>query len=169
MEDVKQKSWFSRNWGWLLGGGCLSIIVVVVLVIVGAFYKISDSISGAEPYVYALSKATENQKVIDYLGEPIESNGLGSTNYSYKNGSSTANLTIPIKGLNDEGEIIVEAEKINNEWTYNTLYVKIDGESEFIYLEGNETENDSKETEDEEDENEVENEEIEIEESLAED
>ncbi|AUC83097.1 cytochrome c oxidase assembly factor Coa1 family protein [Lacinutrix sp. Bg11-31] len=140
MENTEQKSWFSRNWGWLLGGGCLSIIVVVVLVIVGAFYKISNSISGSEPYTYAFSQAIENQEVIGFLGEPIESDGMGSTSYKNTNGKSTVSLTIPIKGSIDEGEIIVEAEKINNEWAYNTLYVKIDGESELIYLEGNESE-----------------------------
>lgn len=140
MEDTGQRSWFSRNWGWLLGGGCLSIIVVVILVIVGAFYKISDSISGSEPYTYAFSQAIENEEVIDFLGEPIESDGMGSTSYKNRNGKSTVSLTIPIKGAIDEGEIIVEAEKINNEWAYNTLYVKIDGESELIYLEGNESE-----------------------------
>lgn len=137
MEEVIQKSWFKKNWGWLLGGGCLSLIAIVVIAIAGIVYKVSDSISGSEPYTYALSKATENQKVIDFLGEPIESNGMGNTSYSYKNGSSTANLTIPIKGPIDEGEIVVEAEKINNEWAYNTLYVKIDGESEIINLEEN--------------------------------
>jgi len=134
MEEVKQKSWFSRNWGWLLGGGCLSIIIVLVIVIVGAFYKITDSIKESEPYSYAYSKAIENENVISFLGQPIETNGLGSTKYSYKNGSSTSSLTIPVKGPKDEGKIVVEAEKINNEWTYNALYVKIDGEIETINL-----------------------------------
>lgn len=140
MEEITQKSWFSRNWGWLLGGGCLTLIVIVIIAIVGVVYKVSDSISGSEPYVYALSKATDNQDVIDFLGEPIETNGMGSTNYSYKNGSTIAGLTIPIKGPKDEGEIVVEAEKINDEWAYYTLYVKIDGESEVINLEENVTE-----------------------------
>lgn len=137
MENVKQKSWFSRNWGWLLGGGCLSLIVIVILVGVGLFYKVSDSISGSEPYIYALSKASENEKVIDFLGEPITSNGFGNTSYKSKNGSSTATLNIPIKGPKDEAIIFVSAEKINDEWTYNSLYVKVDGENEIIYLNDN--------------------------------
>ena len=135
LEDVKQKSWFARNWGWLLGGGCLTLIIIVIAIGVGAFYKITDSIKESEPYTYAFTKAIENEQVISFLGEPIESNGLGSSKYSYKNGSSTANLTIPIKGPKDEGTITVEAEKINDEWTYSTIYVKIDGENEVIYLE----------------------------------
>lgn len=134
MEEIRQKSWFSRNWGWLLGGGCLSIIVVVILVIVGAFYKISDSISGSEPYTYALSKATEDRGVKAELGEPIETNGMGSTNYSYKNGYSIAELNIPIKGPNGEGVIVVNAEKVDEEWQYSQLYFLEDSSTEIINL-----------------------------------
>ncbi len=134
MEEHKQKSWFARNWGWVLGGGCLSLIIVVVLAVGGLIYKVSDAVTESEPYTHALAKTIENEKVISFLGEPIETNGIGNTSYSYKNGSSTAQLTIPIKGPKDEGSIIVNAEKINDEWAYNLLYVKIDGETERVNL-----------------------------------
>lgn len=134
METVKQKSWFGRNWGWVLGGGCLTLIAIVALGIGGIIYKVSDAVTNSEPYTHALTKASENERVINFLGEPIETNGLGNTNYTYKNGTTTANLTIPIKGPKDEGSIVIKAEKINDEWAYYELYVKIDGETETINL-----------------------------------
>lgn len=134
METVKQKSWFGRNWGWVLGGGCLTLIAIVALGIGGIIYKVSDAVTNSEPYTHALAKASENERVIYFLGEPIETNGLGNTNYTYKNGTTTANLTIPIKGPKDEGSIVIKAEKINDEWAYYELYVKIDGETETINL-----------------------------------
>ncbi|OIQ15449.1 cytochrome c oxidase assembly factor Coa1 family protein [Lacinutrix sp. MedPE-SW] len=134
METIRQKSWARRNWGWLLGGGCLGVIILFGIGIAGLIYKVSDAVTGSEPYVHAYNKAVENERVIALLGEPIEKNGLGSTSYSYKNGTSTAELTIPIKGPNDESEIIVEAEKINDEWAYYEIYVKIDGERDLIDL-----------------------------------
>ncbi|WP_369998649.1 cytochrome c oxidase assembly factor Coa1 family protein [Winogradskyella sp.] len=134
MEEQRQKSWFARNWGWVLGGGCLTIIIIVVISIGGLVYKVVDSVKESEPYTHALVEAMENDRVIYFLGEPIETNGMGNTNFSYKNGTSTANLTIPIKGPKDEGSIIVNAEKINDEWAYRELYVKIDGETETIDL-----------------------------------
>ena len=140
MEEYKQKSWFARNWGWVLGGGCLSIIVVVVLAVGGLIYKVSDTIKEAEPYKYALAKTIENENVIEFLGSPIETNGMGSTSYQYSNGTTTAELAIPIKGPKDEGSIIVSAEKINDEWAYSLLYVKIDGETEAINLLDTDTE-----------------------------
>nr|WP_321247545.1 cytochrome c oxidase assembly factor Coa1 family protein [uncultured Psychroserpens sp.] len=134
MEEYKQKSWFSRNWGWVLGGGCLSLIVVGVLVIGGIVYKVSDTLKESEPYTYALIRTIDNERVVEFLGTPIETNGMGSTSYKYANGSTSAELVIPIKGPKDEGSIIVDAEKINDEWAYNLLYVKIDGETETINL-----------------------------------
>lgn len=134
MEEYKQKSWFARNWGWVLGGGCLSIILVVVLAVGGLIYKVNDAVKESEVYAYAFTKTIENDEVISYLGEPIETNGLGSTSYNYSNGTTTAELTIPIKGPKDEGNIVVNAEKINDEWAYNLLYVKIDGEPGRINL-----------------------------------
>ncbi|WP_179343218.1 cytochrome c oxidase assembly factor Coa1 family protein [Winogradskyella ursingii] len=134
MEEQKQKSWFARNWGWVLGGGCLTVIVIVGLAIGGLIYKVSDSIKESEPYQHALAKTIENEKVIAFLGSPIETNGMGNTSYNYKNGTTTAELTIPIKGPKDEGSIVVDAEKINDEWAYRVLYVKIDGETETINL-----------------------------------
>jgi len=134
MEEYKQKSWFARNWGWILGGGCLSLIVIVALGIGGLVYKVTDSIQESEVYTHAFAKTVENESVIEFLGSPIETNGMGSTSYNYKNGRTKAELTIPIKGPKDEGSIIVDAEKINDEWAYNELYVKIDGETETINL-----------------------------------
>ncbi|WP_034060627.1 cytochrome c oxidase assembly factor Coa1 family protein [Lacinutrix jangbogonensis] len=134
MEEVKQKSWFSRNWGWLLGGGCLSIIVVVILLIVGAFYKITNSIKDSEPYSHAFSKAIENEKVIYFLGEPIETNGIGTSNFKFNNGQGEARLIIPIKGPKGEGSITVDAENSTDYWIYNELSVVIAGEEGKINL-----------------------------------
>lgn len=140
MSEEKQKSWFSRHWGWLLGGGCLLFIVIIVVVGVGAFYKITNSIQESEPYSYAFSKAIENDKVIAILGEPIESNGIGSSNFKYKNNSGEATLIIPIKGPNGVGTILVEAEKHQAIWFYNELSVVIEGEQGKINLNASEVE-----------------------------
>jgi len=134
MEEVRQKSWFSRNWGWVLGGGCLTLIVVVVALFAGLFFKITDTVKQSEPYAYAFEKTIENEKVMSFLGTPIETNGIGNSSFNYKNGLTKTELTIPIRGPKDEAIIVVEAETINDEWVYNVLYVKIDGEAETINL-----------------------------------
>ncbi len=125
MEDVKQKSWFSRNWGWVLGGGCLTLIVIVIIGIGGVIYKVADSIKESEPYTHAYAEAVANERVVEYLGTPIETDGMGNTNYKYSNGNTSASLTIPISGPKGKGEIIVIGNKFENEWQYDELYVLI--------------------------------------------
>lgn len=134
MEEVRQKSWFSRNWGWVIGGGCLTMIVIGVLVIGGIIYKVADAVVESEPYTHAYALATKNEKVIEFLGEPIDKNGMGNTKFNYNNGISKAELSIPIKGPKDKAVIFVKGEEIDDEWTYRTLYVKIDGQTETIDL-----------------------------------
>ena len=134
MEDYNRKSWFSRNWGWVLGGGCLTVIIIVVIAVGGLIYKVTDTIKESETYNYAYNRTIKNERVIEFLGEPIETNGLGNTSYNYTNGRTSVDLSIPIKGPKDEGEIFVSAEKIHDEWAYKSLYVKIDGETEIINL-----------------------------------
>ncbi len=134
MEEQRQRSWFARNWGWVLGGGCLTLIIIVGLFIGGIIYKVADVVKESETYNYAYAKTITNEKVIEFLGEPIEANGVGNTSYNYVNGKTSVDLSIPIKGPKDEGEIFVSAEKIYDEWTYKALYVKINGETETINL-----------------------------------
>ncbi len=134
MEDYKRKSWFSRNWGWVLGGGCLTLIVIFGLIVGGIIFKVADAVKESETYTYAYTKTLKNERVIEFLGEPIETDGIGNTSYNYINGSTTVDLTIPIKGSKNEGNIFVSAEKINDEWIYKSLFVRIDGETEMIDL-----------------------------------
>lgn len=134
MSEVQRKSWFARNWGWVLGGGCLTIIIIGILVVVGVVATVSNSITGSEPYTYAYEKAIDNNFVKQYIGEPIETNGIGSTDYNFSNGVSTTNLNIPIKGPKAEGVIVVDAEKIDDEWVYKQLYFLGDTETEIINL-----------------------------------
>ncbi|RNC88372.1 MAG: hypothetical protein ED556_04075 [Winogradskyella sp.] len=134
MEEREGKSWFSRNWGWVLGGGCLTLIVIVGLIIGGAIFKVVDTVKESETYNYAVGEASKNKEVIGFLGEPIETDGIGNTSYNYINGKTSVDLTIPIKGPKDEGDIFISAEKTNGEWDYKSLYVKIDGETEVINL-----------------------------------
>ena len=106
----------------------------MVFAIIGIFYKITDSIKESEPYTYAFTKAIESEKVISFLGEPIETNGIGTSNFKYNNGQGEARLIIPIKGPKGEGSITVDAENPNDTWIYNQLFVIIKGEQGKIHL-----------------------------------
>ncbi|MGC6429821.1 MAG: cytochrome c oxidase assembly factor Coa1 family protein [Jejuia sp.] len=134
MEDIQQKSWFSRNWGWVLGGGCLTIIVIFAIGFFAIFYGFTKVIKSSEPYKYALAEASENQEVILLLGEPIEADGIMNGNISTSNSSGEVDISIPISGSKSKGNIVVVGNKVDGEWHYEELYVLIKGSQTKINL-----------------------------------
>lgn len=135
MEETNQKSWFGRNWPWVLPvGGCLTLIVLAVMGIGTLFVGVSKMFTSSAPYEYALSEASNNAEVIAVFGEPIESDGIISGNISLKNNDGEADFSIPIKGPNGVGSITVVGTKTDGEWTYKLLYVTIKETQEQINL-----------------------------------
>lgn len=134
-ELIQEKSWWKRNWKWVVPtGGCLTIIILLIVFIGAAVFGVTKLTIGSEPYLEGLAKTQSNEQVIELLGEPIETDGImqGSINFSNNNGD--ADIRIPIKGPKGEGTIYVVAEKLNGTWTYSELEVRIDQNNEVINL-----------------------------------
>ena len=134
MEQQIQKSWFARNWGWVLGGGCLTLIIIVVIGFGSLIFGVSKMFTTSTPYQYAIEKAFTNEEVIDVLGAPIEADGMINGNISLNGSDGDANFKIPIKGPNGKGRIVVVATKDYGEWIYEKLYVQFEGEHKNINL-----------------------------------
>lgn len=134
-QTLQQKSWFSRNWIWVVPvSGCLMIILLLVFGIGAAIFGVTKIISNSTPYEYAVEQAKEHPKVVEILGEPIDTNGIMQGNISIKNSNGEADIRIPIKGPNGEANIIVKAEKYDDHWNYEELYVLISETNEKINL-----------------------------------
>lgn len=135
MEELKHKdSWLKRNWGWVLGGGCLLLIVIITLGIGSLIFGVSKMFTSSEPYKYAFEQALNNDKVIALLGEPIETDGIMEGNISLNNDDGEADFEVPIRGPKGEARIIVIATKDYDNWTYEKLYVQIKDTQEEINL-----------------------------------
>ena len=135
MEEVSQKSWFGRNWLWVLPvGGCLTIILLFVFGVGAIFFGVSKMFTTSTPYEHAIQLAKSNTDVIEILGQPIETDGIISGNISLKNDDGEADFTIPIKGPNGKARITVVGEKEYGKWTYENLFVLIKETHEEINL-----------------------------------
>ncbi len=139
MSEQEQKSWFSRNWGWVIpvggcGCGCLGIILLFVFGIGAAVFGVSEMITNATPIEHAIDQASRNEEVILLLGEPIEMYGIPSGNISLNNDDGDVDFSISIKGPNGKGTLIVSGIKTNGEWAYEDLYVRIKETQEEINL-----------------------------------
>ncbi len=134
-EYVQQKSWFSRNWIWVVPtGGCLLIIILFAFGIGAAIFGVSKIFTSSAPYEYAVEQASKNPSVIELLGEPVETAGIMQGNISTTNDSGEVNIKIPLKGSKGKGSVTIKGEKIDGEWFYEELYVIIKETNEKINL-----------------------------------
>ena len=134
-EHEHQKSWFGRNWVWAVPlGGCLTLILLLVFGVGAALFGVSKLFSSSEPYKYAVEQASTSPRVIELLGEPIETAGIMQGKISTSNNSGEVNITIPLKGSHGKGSVTIRGIKTNNSWVYDELYVLIKETQEKINL-----------------------------------
>ncbi len=134
---VQQKSWFSRNWGWVVPlGGCLTIIVLFFVFLGSLIFGVSELMTESDPYKEALLKVRQDEYVLEILGEPIETNGIMQGELSFKNNTGKADISIPIKGPDGKAKVYVIGTKQNEQWVYSEMYVIISETDEQIDLLG---------------------------------
>ena len=138
MENQEQrKSWFSRNWPWVVPvGGCLTIIILFIVFLGSVIFGVSEIMTNSDPYKDALAKAQQDDYVVSILGEPIEKDGMMQGEISFKNSTGYADIVVPIKGPKGEAKIYVEGTKSFEEWSYKEMYVIIEETNEQIDLLG---------------------------------
>lgn len=136
MEELEpQKSWWSRNWKWVVPvGGCFTLIILVVLGLAGLFFGISSAVTDTSAYTEAMKRTTENEYIIEVLGEPIEKDGFGSTSVNYTNGYKTIEFTTPIKGPKGTATLKVIGEGMDDVWKYSQMDVFIGTEDTIVNL-----------------------------------
>lgn len=134
MENRQEKSWFARNWGWVLGGGCFVLILIVALGIGSLIFGVSKMFTSSTPFKYAMEQATSNQDVKDLIGSPIETDGIMQGNINLSGDDGAADFKILIKGSKGKGRIVVIATKDYGKWKYEKLYVQIKDSEEQINL-----------------------------------
>ena len=134
-ETIPQKSWWKRNWKWVVPtGGCLTLLIIGGLIVGSIFFGVSKMFKNATPYQEALSMAKADKKVTQTLGEPIETDGMAGGELNYKNGQGSADLSIPIKGPNGEATLFLVGEKLEDTWEYSKLEVQINDTERVIDL-----------------------------------
>jgi hypothetical protein len=129
-ELIKQISWWKRNWKWLI------LFCGIILISISIFFSFginriatdfAQAYADTELYKNALKKVNTNQKVNELLGEiePLEKMAIleGETNYS--NDNQTVNSTVQIIGTKGKARMDIAANRINGEWKYSKINVRI--------------------------------------------
>lgn len=130
-----KKSWFSRNWPWVVPvGGCLTLIILFFIFLGSVIFGVSKAFTNSGPYQDGLTKAREDEYVIKMLGEPIETNGIMSGSLKFENDEGSVDISIPIKGPDGEARIYIVGTKQNDQWKYSELYVLLENNNEQVDL-----------------------------------
>jgi Cytochrome oxidase complex assembly protein 1 len=125
-----RKSWFSRNWKWLV-----PVILIVVcglpLALMGAVFAAMKNSDAAKESVF---QAQTNSQVVNQLGTPIAAGWLVTGSINTSTTSGDADLAIPISGPKGHAKIYVTAHKVAGAWNYSVMEVAIAGSNERINL-----------------------------------
>ena len=128
-ELIKQKSWWNRNWKWLVPvSGMLLIFAILISSGMGRIgADLAKAYSDTKLYENALEKAKSNQKVTELLGEiePIDKLAILEGEVHYTNDNRTVSSTIRIKGSKGKARMDIIADRINNKWSYKKINVRI--------------------------------------------
>jgi hypothetical protein len=128
------RSWFGRNWIWVVPVGCLTPVLLCGGCFALIFFGVTGLIKSSEPYGEAIAKAKANQEVRNQLGEPIAVGYWTTGSVQVSNGTGSANFIIPISGPKKSGIVFVEATKNAGKWEYSKLEVQPVGSDKRIDL-----------------------------------
>jgi len=124
MEQPRERSWFGRNWKWLLPVGCLLPFVAVggcvAVLVVGVF----GALKASDAYNLSLAAVRADEQVKAALGDPIEPSFLVSGNIHVSTEGSDADVHYDISGPNGRGTVHAVAIKEAGSWTFRTLVVE---------------------------------------------
>ena len=129
-----QPSWFTRNWKWALPLGALVLFLLFISFIGGIFLLVETSFQRSDSYTQALARARSDPRVAEKIGGPLKAGWLASGSINTSGPSGAADISIPISGPKGKGTLYVVAKKSAGLWTFKTLQVQVEGESERIDL-----------------------------------
>ncbi|SRX56136.1 cytochrome c oxidase assembly factor Coa1 family protein [Aequorivita sp. CIP111184] len=129
-ELIKQKSWWKMNWKWFVPASGILLIIISVFIssgMGGISADLAQAYSDTELYENALEKVKSDQKVNELLGEiePIDKLAILEGSVHYTNENQTVNSTIRLKGTKGKAKLDISADRINNEWNYTKINVRI--------------------------------------------
>ena len=124
----QQKSWFDRNWQWMLGCGCLVVILGAARLGGLAWFGVSK-LGEFMPSDQALAFAEANPEVVETLGSPLELKGIDRRmNLDMSGGVQTADFELPVAGPLGRGTIYGEATRrvTDDPWEFVSCEVEIE-------------------------------------------
>jgi len=129
-----QRSWWDRNWKWVVPAGCLGLLAALAGFFVAIAAIVFGTMKSTDVYKQAVATARSNPAIVEALGEPLETGWFLSGTINTSGSSGDADVSIPLHGPKGAGTLYAVAAKSAGRWEFNTLEVEVEGQAERIDL-----------------------------------
>lgn len=110
--------------------GIIALLLLLSAFVGAILLAVESTIHHSGFYPQALERAQANPQVANKIGQPLKAGWFVSGNINISGSSGDADIAIP----NGKGTIYVVAKKSAGFWTFRTLQVEVQGESQRIDL-----------------------------------
>jgi len=127
--STRQGNWLQHHWKWFIP--TVTAIVCLIIFFSSGMNKVASDLTNAysdtELYNDALEKAKTNKAVIAILGEiePIDKLAILEGQVSYSEDNTSVKSSIRIIGSKGKAKLDILANKVNTEWVYQTITIRI--------------------------------------------
>lgn len=129
-ELIEQKSWWKRNWKWLVP------VIGIILISMATFFSsgmdgvatdLIQAYADTELYENALEKVKSDPRAIELLGEiePIDKLAILEGSVGYSDDNNNVNSSIRVVGTKRKAIMDISADRIDNAWTYKKINIRI--------------------------------------------
>ena len=136
-ELIPEKSWWKRNWNWVVV--CLVLLIVASTIlfntkIIGVGADITKAYLETSLYTDALQKAQADNRVTEILGtlQPIDKLAILEGAVTYTDSNQRVSSTIRVKGTKGKAKMDIKAQRVQNIWKYNQINIRIKNPSQQI-------------------------------------
>lgn len=102
-----------------------SLIALVVILFVVIFASVRSTLRSSEVYAQAMSTLQSNPEAVQMLGSPVEAGNAVNGSINLSNGSGDAELSIPVSGSIQKGDLIALAERNGGQWQIYFLELQL--------------------------------------------
>ena len=125
MNGVQKRSWWHRNWKWVIPVGCLVPIIICGGGAALFMSLILGTMKSSEAYGQSLAQVKADTAIQAALGTPVEAGFMVWGNVSLEGSSGHAELSYSVSGPDDSGQVFTIADKTGGGWQFTMLDVQI--------------------------------------------